>query len=183
MTILRYIYIISAAFLLLFTPPATAQDLPQMETDPEVKCGSLPNGTRYYVMANPETKGMADFALVQKDGAMSESVLSDLPALGISPMKYFISNGVAPHNGRFLQPGTGAAVFRLAEVMTSAKPSLMDSTLLVLMGMVDASKEVCAPSRNAIVASQVLQQCTLQALALGSHIVAQRVVWDSKVGQ
>ena len=175
MTILRYIYIISAAFLLLFTPPATAQDLPQMETDPEVKCGSLPNGTRYYVMANPETKGMADFALVQKDGAMSESVLSDLPALGISPMKYFISNGVAPHNGRFLQPGTGAAVFRLAEVMTSAKPSLMDSTLLVLMGMVDASKEVCAPSRNAIVVSgDINTDSVIEKLKMLSYMIPVR---------
>ena len=102
-----------------------------MPADPSVKSGSLPNGTHYYIMANSETKGMADFALVQKDADMAESVLKDLPVLGVSPLKFFSDNGAVPHNGRFLQRENDAALFRFAEVMISAKSSMLDSTLLV----------------------------------------------------
>ena len=153
MIISRYIYHLITAILLVFCTVASAQKLPEMPADPSVKSGTLPNGTCYYLIANPETKGMADFALVQKNGDMAESLLRELPSLGISPLKFFSSNGAVPHNGRILHSDEKAAVFRISDVMTAAKPSLLDSTLLVLMGIIDASKEACAPSRNAVIVS------------------------------
>ena len=175
MTISRHIYCIITLILLAFCSVAGAQDLPEMPADPSVKSGSLPNGTHYYIMANSETKGMADFALVQKDADMAESVLKDLPVLGVSPLKFFSDNGAVPHNGRFLQRENDAALFRFAEVMLSAKPSMLDSTLLVLMGMVDASKDVCAPSRNAVVVSgDVNPESVVEKLKMLSYMIPVR---------
>ena len=118
---------------------------------------------------------MADFALVQKDADMAESVLKDLPVLGVSPLKFFSDNGAVPHNGRFLQRENDAALFRFAEVMLSAKPSMLDSTLLVLMGMVDASKDVCAPSRNAVIVSgDVNPESVVEKLKMLSYMTPVR---------
>ena len=153
MTFSRYLTYITTAVLLCLCLFSSAQELPQMPSDPSVQSGVLPNGISYYVMANLETKGAADFALVQKKGDMAESVLDSLPVLKVFPRKFFSGNGAVPYNGRFLQKRGDAALFRLGEVMICAKPTLLDSTLLVLMGMADASKEVCTPSENAIIVS------------------------------
>ena len=62
----RYISYITALVLSFFSAFATAQSLPEMSADPMIKYGVLPNGTNYYVIANGDTKGTVDFALVHK---------------------------------------------------------------------------------------------------------------------
>ena len=145
-------YIIGVLMLLLGMK-SFAQDLPKMPADPSVKYGVLPNGTNYYVLENADTKGVADFALVQKRGGMSESVFAELPLLGVSPRKYFADNEIVPCRGSFLEKRNNAAIFRFGSVMASAKPELMDSTLLIMMGMVNASAKECAPSESAVIVS------------------------------
>ena len=135
-----------------------------MPADPSVKSGVFPNGTNYYVMANADTKGIADFALVQKSGKtfsegvsqekITEELLTSIPILnGKSPRKFFSRNGVIPYNGRFVDVKDGAVVFRFSEVITNEDPVMLDSTLLVLMGMLEAGKDYCAPSENAVIIS------------------------------
>lgn len=151
----RYIPYITALILSFFSAFATAQDLPEMPADPMIKVGVLPNGTNYYVIANGDTKGMADFALVQKSSQRhSVDPLASLPLLGdLSPRKFFIENGVLPHEGRFVERRDGAAVCRFGEVMISGKPALLDSTLLVIMGIIEAGQGYSAPSDNAVIIS------------------------------
>ena len=66
----RYISYITSLALALIGMYAAAQELPEMPADPSVKSGVLPNGTNYYVMANADTKGLADFALVQNQAKL-----------------------------------------------------------------------------------------------------------------
>ena len=150
----RHITYITVLVLLFLCTFAAAQKLPLMPADPNVKRGVLPNGTNYYLMVNADTKGMADFALVQKTcKTEDEDPLAHLPALGaLSPRKFLSQNGVVPREGRFIERRDSAVVYRFSEVMVSGKPELLDSTLLVLMGMIDAESG-CAPSESAIIIS------------------------------
>lgn len=168
----RYISYIFIFVALLFHSLAFAQDLPKMPVDKAVVSGVLPNGISYYVVANSDTKGMADFALVQKSGStftdkiqtseISERLMSCLPELdSLSPRKFFIRNGVVPKNGRFISTKNGAAIFRFRNVVVTEKSSVLDSTLLILMGMVRSAREqeddfarsCYAPSQSAIIVS------------------------------
>ena len=113
MTYSRFIIHIFVVAALLFNLSAFAHDLPKMPVDKAVVSGALPNGIKYYVVANSDTKGMADFALVQKSGSaltekiqtseISERLMTCLPDLdSLSPRKFFIRNGVMPKDGRFV---------------------------------------------------------------------------------
>lgn len=143
-----------------------------MPADKAVVSGVLPNGINYYVVANSDTRGMADFALVQKSGStfgdrvstseISDRMLSCLPALdNLSPRKFFRRNGVVPKDGRFMSSKNDAAIFRFGNIALAGKASMLDSTLLVLMGMVHSAAEIeddftrgCyAPSECAIIVS------------------------------
>lgn len=172
MTKSRYIYHFFAIITLLLCTFAAAQDLPKMPVDKAVVSGVLPNGINYYVVANSDTRGMADFALVQKSGStfgdrvstseISDRMLSCLPALdNLSPRKFFRRNGVVPKDGRFISFKNDAAIFRFRNVALAGKASMLDSTLLVLMGMVhsavdiedDFARSCYAPSECAIIVS------------------------------
>ena len=172
MTNSKYIYIIFAIIALLFCTSAASQDLPKMPVDKAVVSGVLPNGTNYYVVANSDTRGMADFALVQKSGStfadkvptseISDRLLSSLPALdSLSPRKFFRRNGVVPNDGRFMSSKNDAAIFRFGNIALAGNASMLDSTLLVLMGMVQSTvdfedefiRSCYAPSECAIIVS------------------------------
>ena len=144
-------YIISIVLGLLTALVADAQKLQTLPADPAVKKGVLPNGTNYYIVSNPSAKGMADFALVQKTGANTvpgESEVKALPvaqeALDASPrllsgsvQSYFVSLGVVPDRDGFVKVSDNATVFRFNDVMLSQKADQMDSTLVVMLDMVD----------------------------------------------
>lgn len=169
----RYITHIIALFLWFLCTFAAGQKLPQMPVDPNVKSGVLPNGTNYYLMANADTKGMADFALVQKTSAAADlDPLALLPALGnLSPRKFLSENGVSPKEGRFIEMRDSAVVYRFSDVMISSKPELMDSTLLVLMGMIHADSS-CAPSESAIIVSgDIKPDATLEKIKMLSLMI------------
>ena len=64
---------LKSAFLLTFlTFSLGAQSLPSLPAASGVVTGSLPNGIAYYLVSNPEVKGHADFALVQKGSVREE---------------------------------------------------------------------------------------------------------------
>ncbi len=53
----------------LFLPMAvSAQMLPQLPVDKDVRIGRLPNGLTYYIRHNEYPKGQADFYIAQKVG-------------------------------------------------------------------------------------------------------------------
>lgn len=147
---IRGIKIFFLAIGLLFAKIAPAQELPVLAADGAVKTGRLPNGTEYYIVANPAFKGLADFALVQKTGKANISdtladrtvevarcALSELPRSGgKSVQEFFASHGVTPGKEGFVKVSDDATEFRFNDVLVS-KPEVVDSVLLVLLDIVD----------------------------------------------
>ena len=127
----------------------TAQDLPKLPSDPAVKKGVLPNGTTWYVATNPSSKGMADFALVQKTGkgisdttgnavTVAKDALAHLRRFkGESPQKLLTSKGIAPGKHGFVEVIDDATVFRFEDVLLSDDQAVTDSTLLILFSIMD----------------------------------------------
>ena len=130
-----------------------AQTVKTLPVDPAVKSGVLPNGINYYIATNPTMKGVADFALVQKTGAttvpgadshkmisLSQNALTSLYRLSAPTVQdYFMNHGATPGKNGFVQVTENATVFRFENVMTGG--SVIDSTLLVLMGMVEKAAQ------------------------------------------
>ena len=139
--------LVAALFSVTMT---SAQELPVLAPDKAVKTGVLPNGTQYYLIANPTFKGLADFALVQKTGteniadaeshkavSVARDALAELPRTGgASVQEFFTSHGVAPGKDGFVKVTDDATQFRFSNVLLS-KPEVLDSTLLVILDMVD----------------------------------------------
>lgn len=128
-----------------------AQNLPVMPSDPAVKRGTLPNGLTYFVATNPSASGHADFALVQKVGAavvadtlkdkpleLAMDALSALPRiLAPSPLDWFARHDVATSKEGFVNVSPNATVFRFTDVSMSSGKNVADSTILLLMTIVD----------------------------------------------
>ncbi|MDE5822703.1 MAG: insulinase family protein [Paramuribaculum sp.] len=67
--------LISAALLFItavLPTTVSAQMIPQLPTDKEVRIGTLPNGLTYYIRHNEYPKGQADFYIAQKVGSILE---------------------------------------------------------------------------------------------------------------
>lgn len=144
-------YILAIILYLSALTAVHAQKIQTLPADPAVKSGVLPNGMTYYVASNPSLKGMADFALVQRTGAMtvpgadrdkvvtlSQNALSSQPRLSdLSVQDYFMRTGVVPGSKGFAEVTDNATIFRFENVMLSQAGHVLDSTLLVLMGMAE----------------------------------------------
>lgn len=137
-------YIIISAFCLLNAGFSTAQDLPEAPRDSSVCHGILPNGMSYYLVANPTTDKVADFALVQKtgfrhigDGArtIARNGLTSLARLQVSPQSFLASHGVAPSRDGFVKVTDNATLYHFDNVI--AADESVDSVLLVLMDIAD----------------------------------------------
>lgn len=154
---MKYINILISLYFVAFT--VQAQTIQMLPDDPAVKSGVLPNGIAYYVASNPSVKGMADFALVQKTGALtvpdtdrnsivavSQEALSSQPRL-LAPtvQDYFLNLGTIPDRNGFVQVTDNATVFRFEDVMIGRDADVVDSTLLVLMGIVEKTAGMEGP--------------------------------------
>lgn len=168
--LLRLLTVISRV---LFATIMPAQDLPVLPSDPAVKHGVLPNGMKYYVVANPSVKGYADFALVQRTGlqtvadsgsvrcvTVAKEALAELPRIrNVSPQAWLASHGVTTTAEGFINISMDATVFRFHDVPLTMGKNVADSTLLLIMDIVDRVtysddkfvKDWYAPSDQAIV--------------------------------
>ena len=186
-------YIISIVLGLLTALVADAQKLQTLPADPAVKKGVLPNGTNYYIVSNPSAKGMADFALVQKTGANTVPGVSEVKALQVaqealdasprllsgSVQSYFVSLGVVPDRDGFVKVSDNATVFRFNDVMLSQRADQMDSTLVIMLDMVDRAnvtedpfiRQWYAPSDQAlIIAGDVDPKSIVEKLKVMSYM-------------
>ncbi|MBO7295246.1 MAG: insulinase family protein, partial [Bacteroidaceae bacterium] len=62
----------SLLFVAMFSANSMAQQMPELPLDPAVRYGKLENGLTYYIRHNAEQKGLADFYIAQKVGAVQE---------------------------------------------------------------------------------------------------------------
>lgn len=206
-TIYKQLFTFVAALLLSISVPA--QNLPVLPADPAVKQGVLPNGMKYYLSSNSSSKGIADFALVQKTGlytasdtAASEVVdlarlaLDQVPRLeGSTPQKFMTSHGAAAGKGGFAEITDDATVFRFPGVRLSDGKSVLDSALLVVMDMTERVswsddeffRKWYAPSDQAIiVCGDIDVNSTAEKLKMLSYMTPKRTseprkehVWTS----
>lgn len=169
----RFIRLITAisGFLLAIIVPA--QDLPVLPADGTIKHGILPNGMKYYLVPNQSVKGSADFALVQRTGtqtvpdsgsvrsiSIAKEALAELPRIkDVSPQVWLASHGVTTTAEGFVNISTDATVFRFHDVPLNSGKNVADSTMLLLMDIVDRvsgtqdpyMRDWYAPSDQAII--------------------------------
>ena len=137
-------YMILLALGLLVTIVSTAQNLPALPRDKSVLSGTLPNGMSYYLVTNPTTNKIADFALVQRTGfhdldslagVTAREGLASLPRFKVSPQSFLASHGVAPGKDGFVKVSENATLYHFDNVILTEES--VDSVLLVLMDIAD----------------------------------------------
>ena len=67
----KFLFLLIAGMMMVPTM-ASAQMMPPVPVDQNVKIGKLPNGLTYYIRHNEYPKGQADFYIAQKVGSMQE---------------------------------------------------------------------------------------------------------------
>lgn len=164
--------------LLVLAFPMAAQNLPLLPSDPAVKSGVLPNGMTWYMVTNPTTDGIADFALVQKMGTAeagdmartaARDAMTSLPRLrSASTQSFLASHGVAPSKDGFVRVSENATVYHFDNILLSEEA--VDSVLLVLMDIADRGTsgdpvlaKWCTPSDQAVVISGDIDAASLTA--------------------
>ncbi len=169
----RQIFITIATLLSAIIVPA--QEIPVLPGDPSVSTGVLPNGMTYYLAVNPDAKGIADFALVQKVGARTSGDynaqhVKDIANETLTTLKrvnryslegYLTGNEVIPADEGFVKVMDDATVFRFNDVRLNAGKSVMDSTLIMIMDIADRAnysddefvKKWYSPADQAVIVS------------------------------
>ena len=191
---LRQIFaVISALFL---TMSVSAQELPEMPSDPAVSAGVLPNGMSYYIAVNASEKGIADFALVQKTGmsnvpdtsvsagyarTVARDALSSLTRLGgTSPQAFFSRHGSVPGKDGYVTVSEDATIYRFHNVRLSDSKTVLDSALMVMLDIADRGnftadeyrRKWYSPADQAImVAGDVDAKALLQRLEAMSYMI------------
>lgn len=111
---------------------------------PEIKRGNLPDGIQFYLVTNPEQKGFADFALVQRgrrDADEARSLLGKLPHFGERPPYRFLAeHGIGYGEQGYISLPADAALFSFHDVPTYDE-TVADSTLLMLFDMAAAYRK------------------------------------------
>lgn len=199
-------------FLSFTAKTMLGQEIQKLSVDPDVKTGVLPNGMSWYVAVNNSAKGVADFALVQLTGtsassgvtpekvvSLSREALAGQPRLlSESVQDFFINHGVLPGPGGFVSVSEHATTFRFNDVDLMQSSSMLDSTLLVLMGIAERSfvsddpilKKWYAPSDQALIVAgdvdpaKVTEKLRMLSYMLPSSEPAQRkgYVWEDRDG-
>lgn len=140
----KFIKHISCLILLLVSCMMHGQELPSLGTAPEIKRGSLPDGIQFYLVTNPDKKGFADFALVQRgrrNAAQAREQLRELPHFGQrAPYRFLAEHGIGYGGQGFISLPADAALFSFHDVPTHDE-SIADSTLLMLFDIAAAYRK------------------------------------------
>ena len=120
------------------------QELPSLGVAKEIQRGNLPDGIQFYLVTNPERKGFADFALVQRgrrDAAETRALLRELPHFGRrAPYRFLADHGIGYAEDGYISLPADAALFSFHDVPTYDE-RVADSTLLMLFDMAAAYRK------------------------------------------
>jgi zinc protease len=186
---MRSKHIFTLVIYLFLAVVLKAADLPKLPVDPAVTKGVLPNGMSYYLVSNPTSKGLADFALVQRTGrktssdiqpvALAQNLLADVPQIGrgISPQKFFSSNGARPDSNGFVKVDDDYTLYHFTDMSLSLNSSSLDSALVVLIGMADKlaksqepQKWYCASDNAIIISGDIDSKAVASKLQMLSYL-------------
>lgn len=143
------------AFVHIFSIPAGG--IPTLEDDKSIKHGVLSNGLTWYVVNNPSSKGVVDFALVQKAGRelddstsstvriAREALTSLMRFRKCTPEEFLISNGVLPGPFGYVKVDQVSTTFYFSEVPVGNNRALADSLVLMLMDIADRANHTDDP--------------------------------------
>ena len=135
---------ISCLLFLLSSLMMHGQGLPSLGTAQEIQRGSLPDGIQFYLVTNPDRKGYADFALVQRGRrniSNAQELLRELPHFGKrAPYQFLAENGIGYGPEGFISLPADAALFTFHDVPTHNE-SVADSTLLMLFDIAAAYRK------------------------------------------
>ena len=138
-------------FCLFCTFPLFANKIKVLSPDASVRTAVMPNGLSCYVVTSPTQKGRADFALVQNTGSKTvadagygrlvdlsrEALASQRRLLHPSVQDFFTYHGASAGKDGFVKVTDDATIYHFRNVDISTHADVLDSTLLVLMGIVD----------------------------------------------
>jgi len=153
--------------------PLSADGLPELPKASEITEGFLPDGIRFYVVANPSEKGFADFSLVQRDFAFPEQARRNLVSLAHfgsrRPCDFLQSHGVSCSREGYVGYRYGHTVYSFRSVPTSSR-AVTDSTLLMLMDIAST----CPGAQAVVISGDVTAVGIKDRLDLLSLLVSQR---------
>ena len=125
----------ASALVVLSALGLAAQPLVRLPKASEVDTGTLPNGIEYFLVSNPGSKGVADFALVRKGAVQTEgsgSVLSSLPHFQKeSPYQFLAKLGAGYRDYGYIQSSKGSVTYHFEDVPVDVT-AVRDTALLML---------------------------------------------------
>ena len=148
---MKRIFTVIAALAFGLGIAASAQQMPPIPVDPNVKIGKLDNGLTYYIRHNEEPKGQANFYIAQKVGSILEDesqrgLAHFLEHMCFNGTEHFPGNGVVKYCesigvkfGADLNAYTSIdeTVYNIDNVPVAKVPSAVDSCLWILHDWAD----------------------------------------------
>ena len=149
--IMKRIFSLIAAFAFGAGIFASAQQMPPIPVDPQVRIGQLENGLTYYIRHNEEPKGQANFYIAQKVGSILEDesqrgLAHFLEHMCFNGTEHFPGNGVVKYCesigvkfGADLNAYTSIdeTVYNIDNVPGAKVPEAIDSCLWILHDWAD----------------------------------------------
>ena len=126
-------HILFISIMLAFGAGLYAQDLPTLGQQAGITTGRFANGISYYIVPNNNSKGYANFALVQKGVENQDDARAALDC------SFLASKGVGYTRLGFITYKGGAAVYNFEDVPTFQSVAL-DSTIIQLFNLIGACK-------------------------------------------
>ena len=128
-------FLLCLAALTVVSMPASGQGASSLGKASEIASGTFPNGMRYYIVTNPDTKGTADFALIQKgvpNPDLARRCLSSLPHFGSrKPYEFLADRGISSPEGGYVSYERESTRFDFKDV-PMYNSAAADSTLMML---------------------------------------------------